>query len=123
MAVINADYFAALTAQVNAVNSCAELQAVTDSALEAILAAQASATAQLATITPMLALLSAPGANLTALANYIQTLITAYLTPQLAPSVTLAAQLAATVTAIAALTAAINSKSAQFQSCTIVIPT
>jgi hypothetical protein len=121
-APINAAYFAALTAQVNASNSCAELQAVTTSALESILATQTAATAQLATITPMLALLMPPTTP-TEVITYIQTFITAYLTPQLVPAVTLAAQLAATIAAIAALTAAIESKAAQFASCTITIPT
>jgi hypothetical protein len=123
MAVTNAAYFAALTAQVNAANSCAELQAIANSAMQPILDMQASATAQLATITPMLALLTAPAASPAAIVTYINTLISAYLTPQLAPAVTLAAQLTATIAAIAALTAAIESKASQFNSCTVTIPT
>ncbi len=123
MSTINAAYFDALTAQVNACNSCAQLQAVADSALQPILAAQAAATAQLAIITPMLALLAAPAANPGAIVTYINTLISSYLTPQLAPAVTLAAQLTATITAISNLTAAIEAQAATFESCTIVIPT
>jgi len=122
MALTNAAYFTALTEQVNAATSCAELQSITTSALEPVLALQTSITAQLVKIAPMLALLTGPSADPTAIVNWLNTFITAYLTPQLAPSVTLAAQLTAQAAAIAALTAAIESKAAQFVSCVVTVP-
>lgn len=122
MSVINADYFTSLTGQVNQCTSCAQLQSTVSAAMPAINDAQAAATAQLAKITPMLALLTAPSADPSAIVTYLSTLISSYLTPQLAPSVTLAAQLTAQTAAITALTAAITSKASQFPSCSVTIP-
>jgi hypothetical protein len=119
---INVAYFTALTDQVNAATSCAQLQAAVNSAFPAILAAQAAATAQLALITPMLALLTAPASNPGAIVTWITSLIENYLTPQLVPAVTLASQLTETIAAIASLTSAIESAAAKFESCSITIP-
>jgi hypothetical protein len=123
MSVTNPLVFAAITAEVNAAASCSQLQTIVTRAIQPILEAQTQATAQLAIITPMLALLTAPSANPTAIVTYLQTLITAYLTPQLVPAVTLAAQLTATITELATLTSAITSKASSFTGCSITIPT
>jgi hypothetical protein len=120
---INSGYFTAVTAEINAATSCVQLQAIVTAKLDSILAAEASATAQLAAITAMFAgLLTVPAANPTAIVTWITSLINQYLAPQFVPATTLAAQLSALTTEIATLTSAINSKASQFTSCTITIP-
>lgn len=115
---VNTAYFTGLTDQVNAAQSCSELQVVAAKALAASRTALTSAEAQLALVTPMLALLTAP-TNPTEVITYIQTLISAYLTPQLSSSVTLTAQIAAATAAIASLESAIQSKAGSFPNCTV----
>ncbi len=116
---INAAYFTALTAQVNAATSCAELQAVATQALGAANAALAAASARLTPIEQILPLLTAPGANLSQIVNWIQTLIDYVLTPMVIPATTLAAQVTEMTAAIASLTSAITSAAANFENCSI----
>lgn len=118
---VNTAYFAALTAQVNAASSCAELQVVAASALGSANTALASCSAQLATITPMLALLAVPAANPTAIVTWISSLISEYLTPQLIPATTLALQVTEMTAAIVTLTAAIESAASKFPGCTVSV--
>lgn len=123
MGVLNTAYFASVTAEINAATTCAQLQSIVTARLDSILAAQTSATVQLAAIEAMFSgLLTAPAANPTAIVTWITSLINQYLAPQFVPATTLAAQLTALTTEIATLTSAINSKAAQFTSCTITIP-
>lgn len=111
-----------LTAQVNAVSSCAQLQEVAIEAIEEVLAPMKDAiAAELEQYAPLLALLSIP-TNPTAVVTWVENLILDYLTPQFKPYISLASQLVALAAAVATLTDAINSKMAEFESCSITIP-
>jgi trimeric autotransporter adhesin len=120
-APLNASYFAALTAQINAASSCAELQAITNTLIAGLNAYLATITSQTATLAPVLALLTPPD-NPTAVITWVEDYISLYLTPMLAPYATYITQLAELAIQIASLTAAIESAEARFSACTITIP-
>jgi hypothetical protein len=119
--IYNAAYFAALTSQVSKATSCSQLQALVTPAFASINAQLAALAAQVALLEAMLALLTPPTSP-TAAVTWIETFISAYLTPQLVAAATYTAQLTALTAAVASLTAAITSKAAQFTSCSITIP-
>jgi hypothetical protein len=120
-APLNASYFAALTAQINAASSCAELQAITNTLIAGLNAYLSTITSQTATLAPILALLTPPD-NPTAVITWVEDYISLYLTPMLAPYATYVTQLAELTIQIATLTAAIESAEARFNACTITIP-
>ena len=122
MALVNTEYFQALTDQVNACQSCAELQALSTKALTSLNDQLAAVNAQIAALAPMQALLSPPSANPAAIVGWITSLIDDYLTPQLAPYITLQAQLPALTLATADILSAINNKAATFPDCTVTPP-
>jgi len=119
---LNTDYFSQLTAQINSVNSCSELQAIATAALTALNSQLTIITAAEAELAALQVLLTPPSANLTEIVTWITSLISDYLGPQLAAYAKLTAQVAALTAQIAALTSAITSAAARFESCTISIP-
>lgn len=118
-AVINEAYFAALIATVARAGSCTELVVAYAAAIASLNAANIAIASQLAAVTPILALLSAPAANPAAIVTWIETFISSFLTPLAKPAVTLAAQQVSIATATAALTAAAAAKAATFPSCSL----
>jgi len=119
---LNTTYFSNLTNSINGAQSCAELQALVTEAFASVGSVKSAITSELATVEPMLALLTINPADLPSVITFIQTLVTAYLTPILKPAVTYAAQLTALAAQITALMAAITSAEARFTSCSISIP-
>lgn len=120
--IVNADYFAALQRQAAAISSCADLQVFADTALPSLDASIAAITQQLAALQPMLALLTAPGADPSAIVTWITDFITAFVTPYVKPVAVYTAQLVALTAAIADLQATIQSRAAAMPSCSITLP-
>ena len=120
--LINTDQFTGYINQINSINTCAQLQSVVSDLIPSLNAQASSITQQIAVLAPMIALLTAPGANLTAIANYIESFIDNYLTQQLAPYVAYQTQATALAAQIATLTAAITSAAGRIPGCSITIP-
>lgn len=120
--LINTAQFDNITHSVNQAGSCAELQAVVSSAMASINVVKANIQLELDKLTPILALLSPPGASPTAIVTWITGFITATLTPMTKPTITYAAQLTALAAQIATLTSAINAAAAKFPTCSITVP-
>jgi hypothetical protein len=119
---LNTAYFSNLTNAIGAAGSRAELQALVTEAFGSLAAVQGAITSELASVEPLLALLTPPGANPTAIVTWLTAFITAYLTPLVKPAVIYALQLTELATQVAALTAVITSAEAQFASCSISVP-
>lgn len=119
---VNLDYFTGLHSRIEGCTSCAELNGVTAEAYASISGTVAAINAQIAALQPILALLTAPGANLTQIVTWIQNYITAVLTPLYKPYLVYPTQLAQISTQMAALPALISAKMAQFPSCSVPIP-
>ena len=120
--LINTDHFVNLTASVNACESCAQLQSLTNDAFASMNAIKAGIQTELAALAPILALLSPPSASPGAIVSWITGFISGTLTPMVKPTITYAAQLSATLTQIANVTAAIEAAAARLTSCSIVVP-
>lgn len=120
--IFNVAYFTSLIDRINTAYSCAELQAIVTESMASIQGVETAIGAQLAQLNPILALLTPPGANPTAIVTWLTTFITAFLTPYVKPIATMTAQLAQLTIQIAALTAAITSAQSRFANCTISIP-
>jgi len=118
----NAETFDRLAEQINAVQSCAELQALTDEAMQSANALLSGIGAQMAALQPMMALLTAPGANPAQIVTWITDFISAVLQPYVKPMVVLPVQIAQVTAAIAKLQAAIGTASARIGSCSIEMP-
>lgn len=109
-APLNAAYFTNLTAQINAAQTAAELQALVDGAFHDLSLLESTITSQIAFLGPILALLAAPAANPAAIVTWITSYITSVLTPLVAPYAIYAAQLTALTAEVTALTSAINAR-------------
>jgi hypothetical protein len=120
--LVNLTHFANLTNSINAANSCEELQVLVTEAFASLSSIEAGMKAELAALTPILALLSPPSANLGAIVTWISSFVSEFMTPMVKPTITYAAQLAQLAAQIAALTSAIESMSVKFPSCSIAIP-
>jgi hypothetical protein len=120
---INLEYFQGLEKSIQGCASCEQLQQLTTETFSSLTATLTTMQAQLTALQPLLALLSAPGANPAALATWITDFITGVLTPQLKPVLNLPIQIAAITSQMSSLASAINAKAAEFESCTIPIPT
>lgn len=118
----NAETFKRLADQINAVQSCAELQALTDEAMQSANALLAGIGAQMAALQPMLALLSPPGINPADIVKWINGLISAVIQPYVKPMLVLPVQIAQITAAVADLQAAIASASSRIGSCSIEMP-
>jgi hypothetical protein len=119
---LNTAWIDSVIAQVNAIQSCGGLQGVVDDAMGSLSAVKAAIEAEMAAIAPILALLTAPGANLSALATWIGNYISHVLAPQYAPYTTYVTQLTLLITKVGQLTAAIAAAEARILNCSITIP-
>lgn len=118
----NPEPFERLVAQLNAVTTCDELQALADQALQSANTLLAGVGAQLAALKPLMALLSAPGANPAQIVTWITDFISAFLQPYLQPMLVLPAQIAGITSAIANLQSAITAAADRIGSCSIELP-
>ena len=121
--LLNTTQIANLTTSVNSASSCAELQELVTQAFASLGAIKEGINSELATLTPMLALLSPPSASPSTIVTWLTSFINDFLTPQMKPSITYAAQLTELATQITSLTSAINTASSKFPGCSISIPT
>jgi hypothetical protein len=104
--LLNTAYFTNIINQINSAGTPEELQAIIDTAFSDIQNLESTMTGQLALLAPINILLTAPGANLTALATWISTFITSVLTPIYKPYITMTAQLAELAVEVSAVIAA-----------------
>lgn len=121
--LVNAQYFTDLTNRVNAVSTCADLQALVTKEIESLSGIKQMINAEVARLSPYIQLLTAPSADLTKIVTWISNFITADLEPKYQAYLAYAIQLTALTTAVTNLITAIEQKAAQLQSCTINVPT
>lgn len=121
-AATNDDVFTQLTAEVNSIDTCKELQAFVGGAFASLQAQENAIVMQLAALTPILALLVSPGASLGAIVSWITNFITAVLKPLVAPVVTLELQVAKYAAEIGQLTAAVGAAAARIGNCSVSVP-
>jgi hypothetical protein len=119
--ILNAAFFAALTVQAQEIKTCAELQSMATTVMASIQAEKNAIEAQIAALTPILALLTAPTSP-TAAVTWITSFITGVLTPQYKPYITYATQLTELASSISSLTSAIESAAALIPSCSVTVP-
>lgn len=120
--LVNTSTFDNLIDSVNACDSCAQLQSVVNEAFASINAVKAGIESELASLTPVLALLSPPSASPGAIVTWLTSFITVTLTPMTKPTITYAAQLTEMVEQIAAVSVAINAAAAKFTNCAVSTP-
>jgi hypothetical protein len=112
--LVNAEYFAQLTADINAINGCAELQLLVNAAMATLQAEITAIEAQIASLLPLITLPT----NLASVISWIA----AFATPMIKPYLNYIAQLEQTLAQIAALASAIEAAAARIEHCTITIP-
>lgn len=117
-----ADYINSLTAEIKAVDTCEELDALAKKAAKAISARMSGANSELATLKPILDLLENPAADLVKIAQWIGDFINTVLKPYYAPVVALAKEVEQDTAAVAQLTAAVAEKAAEIGSCAATFP-
>lgn len=118
----NAQTFERLVDQINAVQSCDELQALTTEAMQSANALLAGIGAQMAALQPIMALLTPPSANPAQIVTWITDFVSAFLQPYVKPMLVLPVQIAQITDAIAKLQSAIDAASARIGSCSIELP-
>lgn len=118
----NPDVFQQLTAEVNQITVCADLQAFVARAFATISAEEAAIQSQIAALAPILKLLTIPAVNPAAIVSWISDFISGFLTPYYKPQVTLLAQLTQLATEVAALTAAIEAAASRITNCSVLVP-
>lgn len=121
-APLNSGYFTALIAQINAINTCSELQTLTNDAFASLAPIKTAINAEIASLMPALSLMTMPSADPTAIVSWIGNLITSVITPFVKPYQTYMTQLTQLTQDIAMLSAAIAAAEARMTSCTISIP-
>jgi hypothetical protein len=121
-APINAEFFTELTARINAIDTCSELQSVVDEAMASINAQLVGINAQIAALSPILSLLTAPGASLGGIVTWITSFITNVLTPYYKPYLTSLTQLTEIAAQYASMVTAIEAAASRLTSCSITIP-
>ena len=121
IALVNVQHFKNLTASMKGAESCEELQKLVTEAMQSIAAVEKALVDELARINEILALLTPPGANLTAIVTWITKLITNFIGPMTKPSITMAAQIAEILSAINELKSAISDIQLNFPSCSISV--
>lgn len=120
--IVNVPQFEKMLERVNNVNSCEQLQRVTDDLLNSLYAQLQAVTDQMEKVAPILALLDAPTSPedvITWVADFIENI----LHPLYAPMLTYPTQLATQGIQVTTLIAAILAKAADFTSCSIDVPT
>lgn len=121
--IINTEYFDNLIQSVENVQTCEELQKIASDAMATIGAVNGAITEEMAKLAPILALLTAPGANLTQIVTWITSLINGVLRPMYEPYITYQAQIVALTAKVAQLTSAINDAKSRIPHCSFTTPT
>lgn len=121
MTTLNTDYINNLTAQVNAVNTCALLQQVADEAIGELKKQAAALLAPTAHYGPLQALAEIPS-DLGSLLSWVSNFINKFIIPMVAPYALLIEQQVELAAAIEHLAAAVVSKATEFESCSITLP-
>ncbi len=114
-AVFNTAWIDQLTNDINSVDACAALQAVVNTAMATMQAEINALEAQIAALLPVITI---PGANLSAIVNWIAS----FVNPLIVAYETYVAQLAQAVAAVARLVAAIEAAEQRLTHCSITIP-
>lgn len=117
---LDTDYFVALTARINAINVCADLQVAVDDVMASIQAEKDAIEAQLEALAPILALLNPP--SLDEIVSWVANFITAVLGPIYLPYAKYGEELAQLATQITSLVTAIENAAARIESCSITVP-
>ncbi len=112
-APFNAQVFARLREQVDALDRCDQLARLSGEIQAAADGVVAGINEQLAVIEPIMALMTAPGANPAQIVTWLTDFISAVLTPVVKPYATLPLQLAQVTAELAQLTAALQSASSR----------
>jgi hypothetical protein len=118
---LNPAFFENLIPSINTCATQAELQVLANQIMAEISLLESTLTSQVAFLEPIQALLTAPGANVTALATWIENFITGFLTPYFKPYLIMAAQLTALAAEVTTLVSAIEA-AAENIGVEIVIP-
>lgn len=117
----NPKTFERLIQQAETIETCEQLQALASEAMASANAVTSAITEQLAAVQPILALLTAPGANPAQIVTWISDFITVFLKPYAKPAITLPIQLAQVAAQVAQLTAAINAAANRIGNCSVDI--
>ena len=112
--LVNAAYFEQLTADVNAIDGCAALQAIVNAAMATLQAEVTAIETQIASLLPLITLPTNLGQVITWIANFA--------TPLIKPYLNYIQQLEQTLAAIAQLTQAIEAAAKRLEHCSITVP-
>jgi hypothetical protein len=113
-ALVNTAYFTQLTADINAVNGCADLQLLVNLAMATLQAEITAIEAQIASLLPLITMPTDLGSVISWITNFA--------TPLIKPYANYIAQLEQTLAAITALVAAIEKAAARLVNCHITVP-
>lgn len=119
---VNVETFAKLRKQIETVDSCEQLQDIAGDAIASVNGVISGINEQLAAIQPILALMTAPGANPAQIVTWITSFIKAFIAPYAKPAMALPIQVAALAKEVAALNAAIETAAGRIGSCTVPLP-
>jgi prefoldin subunit 5 len=111
--LLNAAYFAALTAEINSIDVCAELQAFINEIMATLQAEITAIEAQIAALLPLIVLPTSLEAVIAWIAAFAGPVILAY--------ENYVAQLAAALAQITALVAAIEAAAARIENCAVTV--
>jgi hypothetical protein len=113
-ALVNTSYFAELTARVNAINVCSDLQEVVSSVMASLQAEVTSIERQISSLLPLTTIPTDLGSVISWITNMA--------TPYIAAYNNLIAQQAAVLAAIAELTSAIDNAASRIEGCVVTVP-
>lgn len=120
--LISPTYFVDMTAQIDSIETAADLQALVDNLYPQLSLTLSTMTAQIALLAPM-AVLANPVTNLAGALTFISHLQSTLIAPLVIPSVEMPLQIAAITAQITTMTAAIEAlASTKFPGVTITIP-
>lgn len=119
---INIEYIQSLKAQAESCASCEELQEISDSINKTINEQLAGVNKQLEALTPLLALLSAPSVDPSAIVGWITGMIDSVIKPMTLPIEQYIVQVQELTAAITEIQSLISNISLQFPSCSITAP-
>jgi len=112
-APVNDDYFDKLTAQINSIDLCADLQALVDKVMASLQAEVSAIEEEIAAILPLLTIPTDLGSVITWITNFIAPMQAAY--------TKFVAQLAAMTAKITALVSAIAAAASRITNCSISV--
>jgi hypothetical protein len=112
--LVNAQYFAELTAQINSINVCSDLQEAVNVAIATLQVQVTEINVQISLLLPLITLPTDLGSVISWITNLAGPYIVAYNN--------YITQLTETLAAIAALTTAIENAAARIESCSITVP-